>query len=174
MRRWLLAAVGAAFFLAAIAALFSWWERQRTEETIKFFPLDREAVFTEAKTTLALATNKERGRYSLRWSTISTLNRRAYLRQDVSLLFADGRLVDVLSRWETNTGTIAMEKQQLCMTAVFSKPFRSIMVNCTRAKRSQAAKRCQARICMSSTRHTIRSHHSAGRKRTPSANGSAS
>ncbi|MGJ3203815.1 hypothetical protein [Geobacillus sp. FJAT-46040] len=110
MRRWLLAAVGAAFFLAAIAALFSWWERQRTEETIKFFPLDREAVFTEAKTSLALATNKERGRYSLRWSTVSTLNRRAYLRQDVSLLFADGRLVDVLSRWETNTGTIAMEK----------------------------------------------------------------
>ncbi len=38
------------------------------------------------------------------------LNRRAYLRQDVSLLFADGRLADVLSKWKTNTDAIDMEK----------------------------------------------------------------
>ncbi|MGG3791385.1 hypothetical protein [Geobacillus thermodenitrificans] len=110
MKRWVIVAALLVVIMAVAASLFSWWERHRTVETIKFFPLDREAVFTEAKTTLVLGAKKERERYTLRWSTTSTLNRRAYLRQDISLLFADGRLIDVLSKWETDVDTIRMEK----------------------------------------------------------------
>ncbi|MFC0296962.1 hypothetical protein [Geobacillus jurassicus] len=108
MKRWMIAAIALAFFLAS--ALVSRWEHNRAAETIKFFPLDREAAFIEAETTLALEVYSERGRYALRWSVASVLNRRAYLRQDVSLLFADGRLADVLSKWKTNTDVIEMEK----------------------------------------------------------------
>ncbi|BBW95598.1 hypothetical protein ACPVTF_12530 [Geobacillus icigianus] len=96
--------IGAAAFLSSV------WERSRTAETIKFFPLDREAVFTEAKTSLTLNEKKQSGRYALRWATMSILNRPAYLRQDVSLLFVDGRLADVLSKWQTDTAALDMEK----------------------------------------------------------------
>ncbi|KDE47644.1 MULTISPECIES: hypothetical protein [unclassified Geobacillus] len=109
MKRWMIPFMALAFFLAA--ALASLWEHDQTAETIKFFLLDREAAFIEAKTSLALEGGNEPGRYALRWSAASILNRRAYLRQDVSLLFADGRLADVLSKWKTNTDAIDMEKK---------------------------------------------------------------
>ncbi|NNU84489.1 hypothetical protein ETC05_11810 [Geobacillus sp. BMUD] len=108
MKRWMIPFTALAFFLAA--ALASRWGHDQTAEVIKFFPLDREAAFIEAKTSLALKGDSERGRYALRWSVSSVLNRRAYLRQDVSLLFADGRLADVLSKWKTNTDVIDTEK----------------------------------------------------------------
>ncbi|AGT32785.1 hypothetical protein M493_12695 [Geobacillus genomosp. 3] len=110
MKRWVIIAALLAAIMAAAASLFSWWERHRTVETIKFFPLDHEAAFIEANTTLVPKAKKGRERYALRWSAASTLNRSAYLRQDVSLLFADGRLVDVLSKWETDVDVIRMGK----------------------------------------------------------------
>lgn len=96
--------------LLLIVSLFSLFIHRPTKETIIFFPIHPHVTFSEATTTLELQPQKREGTYSLLWSTSSVLDRRAYLRQDISLLFADGRLIDRLSKWKTNSQTLTQEK----------------------------------------------------------------
>lgn len=81
-----------------------------TKETIIFFPLDRTAAFSKATTTLQAQPEKPHGSYSLLWKVSSSLTETAYLRQDISLLFADGRLIGTLSKWKENSQTLLQEK----------------------------------------------------------------
>ncbi|OAT74516.1 MULTISPECIES: hypothetical protein [Parageobacillus] len=96
--------------LLLIISLFSFFIHRPTKEAIIFFPINPRVTFSEAKTTLQLQSQKRDGKYSLLWSTSSALDRNAYLRQDISLLFADGRLVDRLSKWKSNSQTLTQEK----------------------------------------------------------------
>jgi hypothetical protein len=97
--------------VAAFLCSVPFYFHHLTKETIIFFPIDPRATFKEAKTTLQLHPQKREGKYSLLWSTTSSLDRSAYLRQDISLLFADGRLVDRLSKWERNRQTLTQRKK---------------------------------------------------------------
>ncbi|GCD81845.1 hypothetical protein PTHTG4_09070 [Parageobacillus thermoglucosidasius] len=96
--------------LLLIIASFSLFIYRPAKETIIFFPIHPHVTFSEAKTTLQLQPQKRDGKYSLLWSAASSLDRDAYLRQDISLLFADGRLVDRLAKWKTNSQTLTQEK----------------------------------------------------------------
>ncbi|AEH47225.1 hypothetical protein [Parageobacillus thermoglucosidasius] len=96
--------------LLLIIASFSLFIYRPAKETIIFFPIHPHVTFSEAKTTLQLQPQKRDGKYSLLWSASSSLDRDAYLRQDISLLFADGRLVDRLAKWKTNSQTLTQEK----------------------------------------------------------------
>ncbi|MDF0727161.1 hypothetical protein PY093_10590 [Cytobacillus sp. S13-E01] len=78
-----------------------------TKESIIFFPLDPQATFNEAITTLSLQGNKDNDEYEVQWEVESVLNKEAYLRQDLSLLFSNGRLKAKLSEWEDNSEKIA-------------------------------------------------------------------
>jgi hypothetical protein len=73
-----------------------------TRETITFFPIDPVASFSTANTNLALWEGKSNRDYSLEWQISSTLDRKAYLRQDVGLLYANGRLIGRLGEWKEN------------------------------------------------------------------------
>ncbi|GAE33460.1 hypothetical protein [Halalkalibacter akibai] len=79
-------------------------------DALIFFPIDPNATFEEASSRIDFQTMEDEDEYTLDWTVSSVLNQKAYLRQDVSLLFEDGYLKDTLSTWKENTTTIEMEK----------------------------------------------------------------
>ena len=92
-------------------------------ESIIFFPLDPEVTFTEANTQLTLVNEKDNDEYVIEWDVNSILDREVYLRQDVSFLFADGRLKATLSEWEENSQKLSQHSK---MTGEDSSHFISI------------------------------------------------
>ncbi|MCM3761652.1 hypothetical protein M3212_12725 [Alkalihalobacillus oceani] len=79
-------------------------------DALIFFPLDPTASFSEASSNIEFQKIEDEDEYILNWSVSSILNQQAYLRQDVSLLFEDGYLKDILSAWRENTDTLQLEK----------------------------------------------------------------
>jgi len=101
------------FFLTVamlIYVLLPTYNEPPTEESIIFFPIDPNVKFSQATTTLSLHPNKINGQYVLGWNVSSNLDRKAYLRQDISLLFANGRLKGIASKWKENSQIIVQEK----------------------------------------------------------------
>ncbi|PLT34710.1 hypothetical protein [Bacillus sp. V5-8f] len=92
-------------------------------ETIIFFPLDPSIQFDEAST--ALRANQGNGSYSISWSEESVLNMEAYLRQDISLLYKNGKLASVLKDWKQDAKLIQqaesfpVEESSLFQTVTF-------------------------------------------------------
>ncbi|WP_062046378.1 hypothetical protein [Bacillus sp. JCM 19034] len=80
-------------------------------ETLTFFPIDEHVHFLETHSTIKLDSTKDEDEYTLYWETSSTLDGKAYLRHDISLLFEDGLLKDIQTKWKKNTDTITMEKK---------------------------------------------------------------
>lgn len=91
--------------------LFPFSLEKPTKETITFFPIDRTVTFTKATTNLHVPSQKQHGSYSLLWAVSSSLDRSVYLRQDISFLFADGRLIGTLSKWKENSQTLLQEQE---------------------------------------------------------------
>jgi len=81
---------------------------QRSIQTITFFPIDNYTTFEKASTSLSLI--ESLNNKSLKWKIYSKSNQPAYLRQDVSLLFGNGKLKGVKSKWKDHTDTIHMEE----------------------------------------------------------------
>ncbi|MCU9595135.1 hypothetical protein OEV82_11870 [Caldibacillus thermolactis] len=96
-------------FITIFACAF-WISTNKKEsvETITFFPVDENAYFLDAKTTIHSPQTKG-NQIRLPISTNSRLNENAYLRQDISLIFANGRLVEKFGEWRENTDKIKMD-----------------------------------------------------------------
>src|SRR5699024_11486402 len=94
-------------FLIIILLIFLLFN-QRSIQTITFFPIDNYTTFEKASTSLSLIDSFNNK--SLKWETYSKSNQPAYLRQDVSLLFGNGKLKGVKSKWKDHTDTIYMEE----------------------------------------------------------------
>lgn len=92
-----------------IAACIYWLSLNKEEavETITFFPIDQKAFYLDAKTTIETPQTKGK-QISLPVSTYSRLNESAYLRQDITLLFANGRLIATLGMWKKNTDQLEL------------------------------------------------------------------
>ncbi len=80
-------------------------------ETIMFFPIDPTVRFTTAETKLSLQSQKKENNYVVDWIVTSSLDRTAYLRQDISLLFANGRLISTQSKWKENGKNLIQQKR---------------------------------------------------------------
>ncbi|HAM80211.1 hypothetical protein [Ornithinibacillus bavariensis] len=74
--------------------------------TITYFPIDYGTSFTNATTHLQVNPNDSTKNYILEWDVSSTTEVPMYLRQDVSLLYANGELKGMRSKWRENTDTI--------------------------------------------------------------------
>jgi hypothetical protein len=92
---------------SVLFAGFLYLTKEETQESIIFFPLDQSVLFTTATTNLTLIDEKDEDEHILEWDSTSILDREVYLRQDVSLLFADGRLKAKTSEWEDKSKKIA-------------------------------------------------------------------
>lgn len=76
---------------------------------IKYFPIDESVTFTSYGTELKMLEQTDKDEYDIKWSTYSLLDEPIYLRQDVSLLYADGRLMGILSKWKESEQDIKLQ-----------------------------------------------------------------
>lgn len=80
----------------------------QAQESITYFPIDPNVTFKTAQTTLTL-TNQQSN--TIHWKEHSILDRKAYLRQDAALLYANGRLLEGLWNWKQHTAVLEQEKK---------------------------------------------------------------
>jgi hypothetical protein len=106
MKKMYLVLVG--FILVILAFSIHQYKNPKVQESITYFPIDPKVTFKTAQTTLTVM-NKPAN--TIVWKEHSTLDRKAYLRQDAALLFANGRLIDELWNWKQNTAIIDQEKR---------------------------------------------------------------
>lgn len=109
MKRPLLSAI-TLMFVILIGIIIS-FHSQPTEESIIFFPIAENVHFTETTTRLQLDKKKSDNQYVIKWSVSSLLDKNAYLRQDISLLFANGRLKATTSEWKENRAKLMQKKE---------------------------------------------------------------
>lgn len=98
--------------LALITSGFLYFSHeQNVRESIIFFPITDSVVFTKASTSLEFVENKDDDEYVIEWDVHSFTDKEIYLRQDLSLLFSDGKLIDTLSEWEDQSQKLAQFKK---------------------------------------------------------------
>ncbi|MGM7701978.1 hypothetical protein ACSVDE_09625 [Pseudalkalibacillus sp. Hm43] len=99
--------------LAAVTATsFYMYHNQSSDvkESIIYFPIDPDVSFSNANTKVNILEEKDEDEYTVQWKVDSTLGKKAYLRQDISLLYEDGMLRDTLSKWEQEADTLQQKK----------------------------------------------------------------
>lgn len=92
--------------LGIVATVYSQLKAPKAQESITYFPIAANVTYKSADTSLTLANPK-----TLLWRIDSTLDRKAYLRQDAGFLYANGRLIGELGDWKQNTAKLFQEKQ---------------------------------------------------------------
>lgn len=101
--QWVLGPLALAIFIAIYTQYFN------EEAVIKYFPLDDRSEFQSYGTSLDFAYQEDEDEYEILWNMFSESDKAMYLRQDVSLLYVNGRLKGVVSKWEENTSEIKKE-----------------------------------------------------------------
>lgn len=96
-------------FLLLSVTLFLFFLNHKTIETITYFPIDDDMTFTSASTSLQLCPNE----HKLCWSLQSETSEPLYLRQDISLLFVNGKVNAMLTQWEQNKSRLELNKEQV-------------------------------------------------------------
>ncbi|WHZ01738.1 hypothetical protein QNH48_22515 [Neobacillus sp. YX16] len=96
------------FIIVILAFTIHQYKNPKIQESITYFPIDPNVSFKTAQTILTLMNNPAN---TILWKEHSTLDRKAYLRQDAALLYANGRLIDQLWNWKQNTAVIEQEKR---------------------------------------------------------------
>ncbi|MCQ6266212.1 hypothetical protein M1K46_11105 [Fictibacillus sp. WQ 8-8] len=107
MRNWL-GVVLPVFF--AILFFMYYFGREPVKESIIFFPIDTQVTFTKATTNVTLGGSTAEN-YTLNWDVSSETNKPAYLRQDISMLYANGVLTSTMNKWEQDTRTLNQSKK---------------------------------------------------------------
>lgn len=93
--------------LLVLAATIAVFTQSYTEEAvIKYFPLDETTAFKSFGTSLEFSGQEDEDEYEVVWEVSSESEKPMYLRQDVSLLYVNGRLKGVVSKWEENASII--------------------------------------------------------------------
>ena len=82
---------------------------KQVEESFTYYPTHHAALFQSAETTLTFMNDTDKG-YEILWRAGSKLDRKAYLRQDISLLFGNGKLLSTSGKdWKQNEDKIMLE-----------------------------------------------------------------
>ncbi len=95
--------------LIIISIFYIFQQKQIAKESITYFPIDPTVSFPIAETSITLEKQKN-DNYSILWETTSNLNKRAYLRQHMSLLYANGKLVSTMGEWKQHTMLLTERK----------------------------------------------------------------
>ncbi|RSD27439.1 hypothetical protein [Mesobacillus subterraneus] len=109
MKKYLFLSISA-LAIAVSALLIQLQVVMPSEETITFFPLNDAVQYKSASTTLTLEKNKHNNLHSVDWKASSILDREAYLRQDMGLLYVNGILKGKVGKWEQDTADLAQEE----------------------------------------------------------------
>lgn len=95
----------AAVLTAFLIGRFNIFDSAR--ETIIFFPIDESVSFKSSGTTLSLGKEND---HSIDWKTEAKLDRKAYLRQDLALLYTNGLLKGKMGKWRQNTADLIQKE----------------------------------------------------------------
>ncbi|WP_047984132.1 hypothetical protein [Ornithinibacillus californiensis] len=98
-------------FISITTAGIYYAQEVKSTPTITYFPIDYRTSFDSAKTNLELYSSDDNNAYEILWHVKSKSETPMYLRQDVSLLFADGKLMGMRSQWRENTDTIQFREK---------------------------------------------------------------
>ncbi|MUK87124.1 hypothetical protein GMD78_01760 [Ornithinibacillus sp. L9] len=79
-------------------------------QVITYFPLDELTSYENAATSLDI-NSENKSTYAIDWTSQSKSEQEIYLRQDVSVLYVNGKLIGIRSKWEQNTDTIRLNQQ---------------------------------------------------------------
>lgn len=107
MNKWIFISI-CTLFIGVAGFIF--FQRMASIPTFIYFPQDEKTSFDSAATGIDYFTENNGRQYEIEWTSQSTSNRKIYLRQDASLLFDNGRLRGVMSKWEESTDTISLQK----------------------------------------------------------------
>lgn len=94
-------------FIISSICLFFILKSNLTVTTMKYFPPDDNVFFDNAETNINLLKNTD----EIEWSVESTSSDVAYLRQDVSLLYENGKFKGVLNKWRQNVDHLDLSKR---------------------------------------------------------------
>ncbi|WEG14274.1 hypothetical protein PU629_07920 [Pullulanibacillus sp. KACC 23026] len=89
-------------FLALLTAtlIHTYIGQHQTINSLTYFPNDPAIHFTKAETNLSLEPIDASSSYKIHWEIASETNLPVYLRQDVGLLFQNGKLIQVSNKWK--------------------------------------------------------------------------
>ncbi|MEQ6375907.1 hypothetical protein RZN22_01085 [Bacillaceae bacterium S4-13-58] len=77
------------------------------QPVIKYFPLETDVYYKKASTDLQVNEQTDEDEYEIDWGVSSELDKPAYLRQDISLLYADGILIGMIGKWKQDTALLS-------------------------------------------------------------------
>lgn len=98
------------FCTLSISFVFLFQAKIHSIPTISYFPIDEETSFSKAQTNLKISAEEKKRDYSISWNVSSQSEKEMYLRQDVSLLFSNGKLLGALSKWRENESAIQLNE----------------------------------------------------------------
>lgn len=78
--------------------------QQKTETAVKYFPIDKANQIEHAETNL----NINNDATQIQWFVSSTSSKPMYLRQDIGLIFANGKVIGVQNEWKQHLSEIKM------------------------------------------------------------------
>ena len=118
MKKYLFLGISA-LAIAVSALMIQLQNINSTEETITFFPLNDAVKYKSASTSLTLQKDKKNNKHVVDWKVQSALDQKAYLRQDMGLLFVNGLLKGKLAKWKQETANL--EQQEFVSTGESAK-----------------------------------------------------
>ncbi len=95
-------------FVLAFAG-FYYHLANKAEESFTYFPPDPTARYNSGYTTLTVNQKSPDGPYEVSWKSQSSLDQKAFYRQDVALLYEGGRLKGKMGEWKQNVSDIFQE-----------------------------------------------------------------
>src|SRR5699024_2955140 len=104
------------FFIISLLFVFFLFKSKLVTTTMQYFPIDEEAMFEDAKTEISVVDQGPK----IEWTTHSVSSEDSYLRQDVSLLYENGKFKGVQNKWEQN-------QRQLSLTQPFEQRHSSLL-----------------------------------------------
>ncbi|MEC5422252.1 hypothetical protein QGM71_01960 [Virgibacillus sp. C22-A2] len=107
MNKWIIISV-AALIICTVSMLYI--VRLTSLPAITYFPIDKESSFVTAASSLQLSPPVEDNSNELMWVSESESDKKMYLRQDASILFENGRLKGIRSKWKQDTANIRIQE----------------------------------------------------------------
>ncbi|MED1863474.1 hypothetical protein P4V41_08430 [Fictibacillus nanhaiensis] len=95
--------------ILVIGIIYQPFVKKEARESITFFPLDNTFSFKKAETKLSFL-NGTSSKYDVLWKVNSETSERVYLRQDIAMIFENGRLNNKMTEWKTSASKIDLEK----------------------------------------------------------------
>lgn len=95
--------------ILVIGIIYQPFVKKEARESITFFPIDSSFSFKEAVTSIKMKKGTSTN-YELDWQVESETSESVYLRQDIAMIYENGKLASKMTEWKTTAKSIDLEK----------------------------------------------------------------